>query len=130
MASHSTLQGLQSHLCKADQNLQAARESPVLSIIGNWNNPCALHAPRQHLEPPGRSPATGVQAQGARSTFGWILHVETQDFSSLNMLHSKKHPRQPHLKHPLTHSILQVLQCTPAQTLIAPTLRRCGDEEL
>lgn len=68
MASHPTLQGLQSsgcwlrgdHLCKADQSLQAVRESPALSIIGSWNDSRASHAPRKDLEPPGRSPATAA----------------------------------------------------------------------
>lgn len=40
--------------------LQAVRERPVLSIIGSWNDPCASHAPRQDLEPPGWSPATAA----------------------------------------------------------------------
>lgn len=140
MASHPTLQGLQSsgcwlrgdHLCKADQSLQAVRESPVLSIIGSWNDSRASHAPRKDLEPPGRSPATAACSEYKHREPGVHLDSSHRDprFQFIKYATHGKGPRQPHLKHPLTQSTLQVLQCTPTQTLATPALRTSGDEEL
>lgn len=112
--------------------LQAVRESPVLSITGSWNDPWATHPQgRTWSHQEGLQPLQPALSTSTRSQeYIWILHTETQDFSLLKMLPIKKHPRQPHLKHPLTQSVLQVLQCTPAQTLATPTLRTTGDEEL
>lgn len=77
------------------------------------------------LQPLKPALCTGMRSQ----QYGWILNAETQDLSSLNMLHIKKHPIQPSLEYLLTLSILQVLQRATTKTLATPTLRS-GDEGL